>query len=397
MTIPPAQRLDGVEEYYFSRKLAEIRQMEADGTSIINLGIGSPDMSPSASTIERLSESARAPRHHGYQPYKGIRELRLAIARYYARTYNTEVHPEQEIFPLIGSKEGVLYLSLAFLNEGDIVLIPDPGYPTYSSVTRLVGAVRRGYEVSERTRWLPDFAAIESEGMERVKLMWVNYPHMPTGANPPIEALQQIVDFARRHRILIGFDNPYSAIIHEGSPQSILACSGARDVAVELNSLSKSHNMAGWRIGWAVGAKEHVDAILRVATNIESGMFLPLQHAAVEALNTPDEWYRNLREEYRRRRSHGEAIMQAIGCSIPPGQSGMFVWARIPDGSPGAEAFVDALLKDRRIFLAPGIIFGENGERHVRLSLCSNVDVFQQALARIEMGGDTRVIAGGAL
>jgi LL-diaminopimelate aminotransferase len=396
MIVPAAKRLDGVEEYYFSRKLAEIRQMEADGKSIINFGIGSPDMSPSPATIERLSTSARIPHHHGYQPYKGVREFREAIAAYYDRTYHVTLQPDHELLPLIGSKEGVLYISMAFLNEGDIVLIPDPGYPTYSSVTNLVGSIRRGYEISARTQWLPDFAAIERDGMEGVKMMWVNYPHMPTGANPPLDALQQIVAFARKHHILIAFDNPYSAIVHTGDPRSILACEGAREVAVELNSLSKSHNMAGWRIGWAAGARDHIDVILRVATNVESGMFLPLQHAAIEALGNPDAWFHTLRAEYKRRRVHGEQIMRAVGCDIPVGQTGMFVWGQIPTDWPSAEVFVDSLLIQSGMFLAPGSIFGKNGERHVRLSLCADLPVFEEAIARLNAGSQARSHTGGA-
>lgn len=370
--------------------------MESGGIPIINLGIGNPDMAPSEETVERLADSARQTGHHGYQPYKGIAEFRKAIAAYYLRDYGVHLDPESELLPLLGSKEGVLYTSLAFVNPGEEVLIPDPGYPTYVSVSKMIGATIRPYELKEKSAWLPDLNELERGGLSRVRVMWVNYPHMPTGANPERVHLQTIVDFARRNNILIAFDNPYSHIIHEGTPQSILACTGGKDVAIELNSLSKSHNMAGWRVGWIAGNKEHINTVLRVVTNVESGMFLPLQHAAAAALGNPTAWYERQREEYRRRREWGEKIVHALGCTCSGGQVGMFVWARIPDAEPGAESFVEKVLRTRHVFLAPGHIFGRAGGRHVRLSLCSPEVTLQQAFSRVSGSADLPAAEGTA-
>jgi hypothetical protein len=382
MITSPAQRLSAVEEYYFSRKLAEVRALELRGHHIVNLGIGNPDMMPSADTLEALAVALQKSDHHGYQPYRGIPDLRKAISEFLRTSYGVTINPDTELLPLIGSKEGILYTSLAFLNPGDEVLIPDPGYPTYTSVTRLVEAVPRFYALSESTSWQPDLDELESADLGRVKLMWVNYPHMPTGVPADPETFRRLVAFARRHRILLCHDNPYSHIVHQGRPTSILAVPGAAEVAVELNSLSKSHNMAGWRIGWVAGAQDHIDVILKVLSNVESGIFRPLQHAAATALRLPESWHTDLRAQYRRRREHGERLAALLGCDVHPGQVGMFVWARIPDHAQGAEAFSDMLLDKGRIFITPGTVFGSRGDRFIRISLCSPEGVFEEAIRR---------------
>jgi len=328
--IKTANRIANVEEYYFSRKLAEVRTLDTPELKVINLGIGSPDLAPSETAIEALITSARNPAHHGYQSYKGIPALRNAIADFYKRTYHVALDPENSVLPLMGSKEGILHISMAFVNEGDEVLIPDPGYPTYSSVAMLVGAKITTYVMKEELDWGIDIEALKKRDLSRVKILWVNFPHMPTGRVASRQELQSLVDLARTNQFLIVNDNPYSLILNDG-PMSILSIPGAEEVALELNSLSKSHNMAGWRIGWVAGKKEYIDAVLKVKSNMDSGMFLGLQHAAVEALKNGKEWFDTLNKTYRERRETARNILTELGCTFSTNQSGLFVWAKAPD------------------------------------------------------------------
>lgn len=383
MIVPAADRLNTVEEYYFSLKLQEIRQMATRGISVINLGIGSPDLPPSPATVDRLAASARVAKNHGYQSYKGIPELRKAIADYIAATNNLTLDPETEILPLPGSKQGMIYVALAYLNPGDRVLVSELSYPTYTSVSRLAGGTVAVYPLDPGNGWAPHWSALEKMDLTGVKLLWANYPHMPTGAPATREMLQRLVDFARDRRILIVHDNPYAMLGTTLHPLSILSCNGGKDVAVEFGSMSKSHNMAGWRIGWVTGRKDYVDTILKVASNVESGMFLATQEAAIEALRAAPSWYESLQKEYGERRSLGTAIMQQLGCTVAGGQAGMFVWARTPDSAPEAKILSDAILQSCRVFIAPGSIFGPAGERYLRLALCSPTGVLQSALEAV--------------
>jgi len=383
MIIPPANRLQTVEEYYFSRKLQQIRRMIADGIPVINLGIGDPDLPPSEATIESLSESARGPRNHGYQPYRGIPEFRGAIAGYMAERYGVPFDPATEILPLPGSKQGMMYAAMAFLNPGDGVLVPDPGYPTYTSVSQLAGASVVPYVLDERHGWQPDWEELERLDLSGVKMMWVNYPHMPTGTPASYELFAHLITFAREHGILICHDNPYSQLVGRGNPLSIFVVPRAREVAIELNSLSKSHNMAGWRIGWVAGRNDYIDTLLNIASNVESGMFLSAQLAAIAALGSDSSWYTRLQGEYARRRTIGMQIMNMLGCVARPEQAGMFVWARIPDQEQHAEVFADRILDTTHIFVVPGSVFGKNGSRYIRLSLCSPPAILQAAAERL--------------
>lgn len=380
MIVAAADRLSTVEEYYFSSKLQQIRRMVAGGTPVINLGIGDPDLPPSAATIERLASSAREPKKHGYQPYKGLPDLRKAIAAYIGSSSGVTLDPETEILPLPGSKQGMIYVALAFLNPGDRALVSELSYPTYTSVSRLAGGSIAVYPLDADDQWAPQWAALEKMDMTGVKLLWANYPHMPTGATASRATLQRLVDFARERRVLIVHDNPYAMLGTTLHPLSILSCEGAKDVAIEFGSMSKSHNMAGWRIGWITGRKEYIDTILRVGSNVESGMFLPAQEAAIEALHAPPAWYEALQKEYAERRALGTAILTQLGCTVAEGQAGMFVWARTPDQAPEAKVFSDAILQSAHVFIAPGSIFGTAGERYLRLSLCSPAPVLQNAL-----------------
>jgi LL-diaminopimelate aminotransferase len=397
MIIPPAHRLQTVEEYYFSRKLQHIRRMIADGIPVINLGIGDPDLPPSETTIASLSESARGPRNHGYQSYRGIPEFRSAIAGYMSDRYGVSFDPATEILPLPGSKQGMIYVALAFLNPGDRVLVPDPGYPTYTSVSQLAGASVLPYVLDERHGWQPDWEELERLDLSAVKMMWVNYPHMPTGTPASHELFARLTTFAGEHGILICHDNPYSQLVERGKPLSIFVVPRAREVAIELNSLSKSHNMAGWRIGWVAGRNDYVETILRVASNVESGMFLPAQRAAIAALGSESGWYARLQEAYARRRAIGMQIMNLLGCVAQPQQAGMFVWARIPDREPDAELFTDSILDTTKIFVVPGSVFGRNGSRYIRLSLCSPPATLQAAAERLAGFGDSGRTAGEAV
>ncbi len=378
----PAERITQVSEYYFSRKLREVAALNAQGLDIISLGIGGPDRPPHESVIDRLCEQSQIESNHSYQSYVGIAELREAMANWYQQRYSVELNPANEILPLIGSKEGIMHISMALLNAGDGVLVPNPGYPTYTSVSRLVGAEIFEYELSAERGWMPDFEALESLPLERIKLMWVNYPNMPTGTNATRELYEKLVAFARRHSIIVVCDNPYSMILNP-SPISILEVEGARECCIELNSLSKSLNMAGWRVGMLSTNATFVEWILRVKSNVDSGMFKPLQLAAVEALSLGDEWYRDLNEVYARRRVVASKIMAALDCSYEQSQVGLFLWGRIADGESSAEALCDRVLEQARVFITPGFIFGSQGERYIRISLCATEERMSEALERI--------------
>ena len=381
--IIPADRVSQVKEYYFSRKLREIARMKASGFDIISLGVGGPDLPPAQPVIDTLSSQAARPDTHSYQPYVGIPELRQAFAGWYERHYGVTLDPATEIQPLIGSKEGILHVSLAFLNPGDGVLVPNPGYPTYTSVSRLVGAEIFSYDLTEGNGWLPDFDALEQMPLERIKLMWVNYPNMPTGTPASAELFEKLVAFGKKHGIVIVHDNPYSFILND-KPMSILAADGAKDVAIEFNSLSKSHNMAGWRIAMVAANPTFISWILKVKSNIDSGQFRPMMLATVEALKQPDSWYAEVNRVYRERRDVAEKIAEAAGCTFDPRQQGLFVWARIPDSCESAEAMSDRLLYDANVFVTPGSIFGSNGNRYIRLSLCTPRERMEEALARVQ-------------
>ena len=380
--VKTAKRIDQVEEYYFSRKLAEVRGLDRPERRIINLGIGSPDLAPSADTIGALVRSASDPANHGYQNYKGIPALRQSIASFYSSTYGVTLDPETQVLPLMGSKEGIMHISMAFVDEGDEVLIPDPGYPTYASVSNLVGAHISTYRMKEENGWAIDLDELRSRDLSRVKIMWVNFPHMPTGKTATREELTGLVELARKHGFLLVNDNPYSLILND-APMSILSVEGASEVALELNSLSKSHNMAGWRIGWVAGRKEYIDAVLRVKSNMDSGMFLGLQHAAVEALRSGTAWFAAQDKIYRERRELAAAILDLLGCSRSGQQSGLFLWARAPKEVDNIEVWLDKVLYEAGVFITPGFIFGEAGRSHVRISLCATAEKLQEALDRI--------------
>jgi LL-diaminopimelate aminotransferase len=380
--IESANRIKNVEEYYFSKKLAEVRGLDTPDWKVINLGIGSPDQMPSGNAIEALTASAKNPANHGYQNYKGIPQLRKGIADFYKRTYAVELNIETEILPLMGSKEGIMHIMMAFVNEGDEVLIPDPGYPTYSSVAKLVGAKTSTYEMKEALDWGIDMEALRKRDLSKVKIMWVNFPHMPTGRIASRKELKELVDLARVNNFLIVNDNPYSLILND-HPMSILRIEGATEVALELNSLSKSHNMAGWRIGWVAGNAQYIDAVLRVKSNMDSGMFLGLQHAAVEALQNSAEWFTQLNQVYQRRKDAACKILDELNCVYSKNQSGLFVWAKAPDEIKDVEKWIDEILYGTHVFITPGFIFGDAGKRHIRISLCATEDKLKEAQERI--------------
>ena len=376
--IRPADRLGLVSEYYFSRKLKEVARLNAEGRDIISLAIGSPDMPPSPQTIEKLCEVARQPGAHGYQPTMGTPELRRAMAGFYRRWYGVELDPETEIQPLIGSKEGIL------VNPGDEVLVPNPGYPTYTSLSRLLGAKVVNYDLDEADGWQPDFGQLERMDLSRVKLMWTNYPNMPTGGNARMETYERLVDFARRHSIVVVNDNPYSFILND-RPISLLQVPGAKECCIEFNSMSKSHNMPGWRVGLCASNATFISWVLKVKSNIDSGTFRGLQLAAAEAYGNDAEWHRKANvETYRSRRAWAERIMEALGCTFDPAQVGMFLWGRIPDSCQDAEQLTERVLHEARVFITPGFIFGSNGRRYVRISLCAKEQQLAEALHRIE-------------
>ena len=382
--IKPASRLDAVQEYYFSRKLKEVARLNAEGQDIISLAIGSPDQPPSPQTIDKLCEVAHDPSAHGYQPTMGTMELRKAMADFYHRWYGVEVDAASEVQPLIGSKEGILHITLAFVNPGDEVLVPNPGYPTYTSLSKIRGAKVVNYNLDEDNGWQPDFEELEHRDLSRVKLMWTNYPNMPTGGDARMETYRKLVDFARRHDIVVVNDNPYSFILNE-HPLSLLQVEGAKDCCIELNSMSKGYNMPGWRVGMCVSNPQFISWILKIKSNIDSGTFRGLQLAAAEALTTnTEEWHREYNiNVYRRRREIAERIMQALGCTYDDSQVGMFLWGKIADKYANAEQLTERVLHEARVFITPGFIFGSNGERYVRISLCAQDDKMQEALRRI--------------
>ena len=384
INIKPAERLSLVQEYYFSRKLKEVAQMNAEGKDIISLAIGSPDMPPSQKTIDRLCEVAQQPSAHGYQPTMGTPELRQAMARFYKRFYGVTLDPATEIQPLIGSKEGILHTTLAFVNPGDEVLVPNPGYPTYTSLSKILGAKVVNYDLREDQQWQPDFEQLEAMDLSRVKLMWTNYPNMPTGGPALMKTYERLVDFARRHNIVVVNDNPYSFIINE-HPISLLQVPGAKDCCIEFNSMSKSHNMPGWRVGLCASNAQFISWILKVKSNIDSGTFRGIQLAAAEAYDNSDEWHREANiNTYRRRRAIAEEIMTVLGCRYDPEQVGMFLWGKIPEHYTDAEQLTERVLHEARVFITPGFIFGSNGKRYIRISLCAKDEKMKQALERVK-------------
>lgn len=382
-SIQPARRVETVKEYYFSRKLREVAELNRRGLDIISLGIGGPDRPPHRDVIATLCEDASRSDSHSYQPYVGVPQLRQAFADWYKRVYGVTLDPATEVQPLIGSKEGILHISLAFLNPGDGVLVPNPGYPTYTSVSRLAEAEIFAYDLTAETGWMPDFEALERLPLERIKLMWVNYPHMPTGTPANLELFEKLVAFGKKHNIVIAHDNPYSFILNP-QPLSLLQIEGAKDIAIELNSLSKSHNMAGWRMAMLASNPQFVEWVLKVKSNIDSGQFRPMQLAAVKALEASTEWYEELNAEYSRRRKVAEQIMEALGCTFDPSQRGLFLWGRIADSEASGEALADKVLYEARVFITPGFIFGSNGDRYVRISLCATEENMRRALERIK-------------
>jgi len=383
MIIETAQRTRQTSEYYFSVKLTEVRKLVAEGHDVINLGIGNPDMMPSEQTIEALSEAAHKPLAHGYQSYIGTITFRNAIADFYQRTYGVMLNPASEILPLIGSKEGITHISLTFLDPGDEVLVPELGYPAYRAVSQMVGAVVKEYPLREDYGWQPDWEAIEQLISPRTKIMWLNYPHMPTGAPATMELFEQAVAFAHKHKILLCHDNPYSLVLNKKAPISLLSVEGAREVAIELNSMSKSHNMAGWRLGWLSGEKPYIDAVLKIKSNVDSGMFWALQEAAAAALQNSDEWHRERNDVYQGRLEASEALLSALGCIWDPKQEGLFLWGKLPDHVESAEKLVNDLLLEKNVFIAPGFIFGPKGQRYIRLSLCLPKEKIWEAVERV--------------
>lgn len=383
--ILPADRIATVNEYYFSRKGKEVARLNAEGKDIISLAIGSPDMPPSKETIDTLCENARLDNAHGYQPTVGIPELRNAMASFYKRWYNVELNPDTEIQPLIGSKEGILHVTLALANPGDKVLVPNPGYPTYTSLNRILGTEIVNYNLLEKKGWQPDFEQLENMNLEGVKIMWINYPNMPTGGRATRELYEKIVDFAIRHNIVVVNDNPYSFILNKDEHLSILQVPGAKECCIEFNSMSKSHNMPGWRVGMLATNSTFVGWILKIKSNIDSGTFRPMQLAAACAYKNTEQWHYHANiETYQTRRSIAEKIMRCLGCTFDPEQQGMFLWGKVPDNYSSAEELTEKILHEARVFITPGFIFGSNGERYIRISLCAKDEKMQEALERIE-------------
>jgi LL-diaminopimelate aminotransferase len=379
--ITTADRLKSVQEYYFSRKLREVRQMLADGKPVINMGIGSPDLAPDASVITAMQQSLFDEKAHEYQSYQGLPELRKGMADFYQKHFKISLDFNTEILPLMGSKEGIMHISLAFLNEGDEVLIPNPGYPTYASVTELVQAKAVLYDLDAGKGWQPDFGALEQQDLSKVKLMWVSYPHMPTGANGTLELFEKLIAFGKKHDILIVNDNPYSFVLNK-NPLSILQVEGAKDIAMELNSLSKTYNMAGWRVGMVMGNAGLIDAVLKVKSNMDSGMFYGIQKGAIEALKLGNDWFEKQNEVYSKRRNLLFKLAEKLGCTFEKNSVGLFVWAKLPVGIDSAEAFIDKVLGEKHIFITPGTIFGSNGEGYIRFSLCVTEDKITEAISR---------------
>tara|TARA_R110002126_G_scaffold13225_4_gene57661 strand:- start:2790 stop:3941 length:1152 start_codon:yes stop_codon:yes gene_type:complete len=379
--ITTAKRLDIVEEYYFSSKLREVRQLASEGKPIINMGIGSPDLSPSPLVIDAITAAMRDDNAHQYQSYQGLPELRQAMADFYENNYGVTLNSVTEILPLMGSKEGIMHISMAFLNEGDQVLIPNPGYPTYSSVTNLVGAVPVYYDLTESSSWEPDLDALEKLDLSKVKLMWIGYPHMPTGARGSLALFEKLVAFAKKHQIVLVNDNPYSFVLND-NPMSLLQVAGAKEVALELNSLSKTFNMAGWRVGMVLGNATFIDAVLKVKSNMDSGMFYPVQKGAIAALHSDQSWFESMNEIYKKRRVLTEQLAEKLGCEVYKEGVGLFVWAKLPAGIASAEAFINDILYQKHLFITPGTIFGSNGEGYIRFALCVKEEKIQEAIDR---------------
>ncbi len=383
-TIQPADRVSAIQEYYFSRKLKEIAGLNAGGADIISLGIGGPDRPPHPDVIETMVDEVQKPGNHSYQPGIGIPQFRKAIADWYSRWYGVSLDPATEVQPLIGSKEGILHISLAFLNPGDGVLVPNPGYPTYTSVSRLAQAEIFNYDLLEENGWMPDLELMERTlPLDKIKLMWINYPHMPTGTPATLELFEKIVAFGKKHGIVIAHDNPYSFILND-RPLSLLQVEGAKEIAIELNSLSKSHNMAGWRMAMMASNPTFINWVFKVKSNIDSGQFRPMMLAAVKALESTPEWYSELNAAYSSRRLLAEQIMTQLGCTFDRNQRGLFLWGRIPDTEKSSESLADKTLYNARVFITPGFIFGSNGDRYIRISLCATEDKLNEALQRIK-------------
>ncbi|MBW1294317.1 pyridoxal phosphate-dependent aminotransferase [Aquimarina litoralis] len=382
MSIQTAKRLETVEEYYFSKKLREVRALAASGKPILNMAIGSPDLDPPREVIEAIQSSVVQDGAHKYQSYQGIPELRIEFSEFYKMNYGVELDPENEILPLMGSKEGIMHISLAYLNEGDEVLVPNPGYPTYTSVTKLVGATPIFYDLKEDNGWEPDLETLSKKDLSRVKIMWINYPHMPTGARGSLKTLEKLISFAREHNILLINDNPYSFILND-NPTSILSIDGAKEVALELNSLSKTFNMAGWRVGVVSGSKDKIEAILKVKSNMDSGMFLGVQKGAIGALKMSGNWFSQINTIYKERRQLIWKLASLLGCTYDKTATGMFVWAKLPEGINAVE-FIDNILYQNSVFITPGDIFGSNGKGYIRFSLCVTKENIKEAIARFE-------------
>ncbi len=382
LKIKPSKRTELVQEYYFSHKLRQIAEMREAGLDIINLGIGSPDLPPTPAVIEKLSEAAKLPNVHGYQSYNGIPALRNAFADWYQKYFHVTLNANTEILPLIGSKEGIMHISMAFVNEGDEVLVPNPGYPTYTSVSKLTGGNVRFYNLNEKQNWYPDLQELENSDLSKVKIMWVNYPHMPTGTKGSKKLFEDLVAFAHKNSILLVNDNPYSFILND-EHLSLLSVDGAKDVALELNSMSKSHNMAGWRIGMVAGHAEYIQSIVKVKSNMDSGMFQPMQLAAVEALKSNDDWYVENNKTYGTRRKLVEEIMHKLKCTFDASQSGLFVWGKIPSNYTSGEELTEEILHKAHVFITPGMVFGDQGNEYIRISLCANEQMLNKALERL--------------
>ena len=379
--IQTAKRLDSVEEYYFSKKLREVRQLISEGKPIVNMGIGSPDLAPDITVIEAMQNAMFDDKAHEYQSYQGLPELRKGMADFYQNNFNVSLDFNSEVLPLMGSKEGIMHISLAFLNEGDEVLIPNPGYPTYASVTELVQAKAVCYDLVATNNWQPDFEKLEQTDLSKVKLMWVSYPHMPTGANGALELFEKLIVFGKKHHILIVNDNPYSFVLNE-NPISILQVAGSKGIALELNSLSKTYNMAGWRVGMVLGNATLIDAVLKVKSNMDSGMFYGIQKGAIEALKLGKDWFDKQNEIYTKRRNLIYKLAEKLNCTFDKKSVGLFVWAKLPEGIL-SEEFIDDILLEKHIFITPGTIFGSNGEGYIRFSLCVTEEKIQDAIKRI--------------
>ncbi len=388
MQIQVAKRLQHTEEYYFSKKLREIEALNQSGEKVINLGIGSPDLPPHPAVVETLHAYALLPDTHAYQNYKGILPLRQAIADWYNRYYGVALDANTNVLPLIGSKEGIVHICMTYLGEGDEALFPNPGYPAYSAAVRLSGATGIPYTLTSENGWIPDLDALAKTDLSRVKLMWLNYPHMPTGASATESFFEEAVAFAKQYNILLCHDNPYSFILND-HPKSLMAVKGAVDVAIELNSLSKSGNMAGWRIGMLVGAETRINEIIRFKSNMDSGMFLPVQMAAAKALSLGPDWYSELNTIYRNRREKVYQLLDALDCTYDKRQVGLFIWAKIPDGYSDGYALSDKILHQSRVFITPGGIFGSEGSAYIRVSLCATEAILDQACARIIQAAST--------